>query len=291
MEIPQRYIGGQNKWSEEMSESLFHYTDVGAVKAILEKRELWLTDLRFLNDAQELNDGVVYISDALRKLGKTSAWRDKYFDESISQLTSSFDDHISIWIDDEPTFVCSFSSAGNQLSQWRAYGGYAIEFDRELLGSDLELFDCVYDVAEKVEIAQDMVSTAIDGLAADFRLYDGLAGPDSLDFLTSLIRTASIFKNKSFYEEREVRCVVDLSIPHKNLRFRQRGNILVPYTIASFSLECVKAIHIGPMRDQELAYISMIALVSLLLQDFVANGGSIEHEIAIVKSDIPYRAQ
>lgn len=274
-----------------MSESLFHYTDVGAVKAILEKRELWLTDLRFLNDAQELNDGVVFISDALRKVGKTSAGRDKYFDESISQLTSSFDDHISIWIDDEPTFVCSFSSAGNQLSQWRAYGGYAIEFDRESLGSDLELFNCVYDVTEKVEIAQDMVSKAIDGLAADFRLYDGFAGPRSQDFLTSLIRTASIFKNKSFYEEREVRCVVDLSIPHKNLRFRQSGSILVPYTIASFSLECVKAIHIGPMRHQELAYISMIALVSSLLQDFVANGGSIEHEIEIVKSEIPYRAQ
>lgn len=273
-----------------MSESLFHYTDVGAVKAILENRELWLTDLRFLNDAQELNDGVVFISDALRKEREDFIERDEYFDDSIALLTSSFDDHISIWIDDEPTFVCSFSEAGNQLSQWRAYGGYAIEFDREALSSDLELFDCVYDRTKKIEIAEDMVSHAIHGLAADFRLYDGAAGPDSLDFLSSLIRTASIFKNDSFYEEREVRCVVDLSIPHKNLRFRQKGNLLIPYTIANFSLECVKAIHIGPMRDQDLAYTSMNALVSSLLQSFVANGGSIEHEIAIVKSEIPYRA-
>lgn len=273
-----------------MSKSLFHYTDVGAVKAILENCELWLTDLRFLNDAQELNDGVVFVSEALRKGRENFNGRDDYVDNSITLLTSSFDDHISIWIDDEPTFVCSFSEAGNQLSQWRAYGGYAIEFDREALGSDLELFDCIYDRTEKTEIAEDMVSHAIDGLAADFRLYDGAAGPDSLDFLSGLIRTASIFKDESFYEEREVRSVVDLSIPHKNLRFRQRGNLLIPYTIASFSFECVKAIHIGPMRDQELAYISMTALISSLRESFVANGGSIEHEIAIVKSEIPYRA-
>lgn len=273
-----------------MSGSLFHYTDVGAVKAILENCELWLTDLRFLNDAQELNDGVVFVTEALRKGRENFNGRDDCVDNSITLLTSSFDDHISIWIDDEPTFVCSFSEAGNQLSQWRAYGSYAIEFDREALSSGLELFDCIYDRTTKTEIAEDMVSHAIDGLAADFRLYDGSAGPDSLDFLSGLIRTASIFKDESFYEEREVRCVVDLSIPHKNLRFRQRGNLLIPYTFARFAFECVKAIHIGPMRDQDLAYISMTALVSSLRENFVANGGSIEHEIAIVKSGIPYRA-
>ena len=260
------------------------------MKAILENCELWLTDLRFLNDAQEMNDGVVFVSDALSKEREDFNQLGQYFDDAINLLTSSFDDHVSIWIDDEPTFVCSFSEAGNQLSQWRAYGGYAIEFDREALSSELELFDCVYDRASKMEIAEEMVSQAIHGLAADFRLYDGSAGPDSLEFLSSLIRTASIFKNESFYEEREVRCVIDLSIPHKNLRFRQRGNLLIPYTTASFSLRCVKAIHIGPMRDQDLAYTSVSALVSSLLQNYVANGGSIEHEIAIVKSEIPYRA-
>lgn len=273
-----------------MSGSLFHYTDIGAVRAILENCELWLTDLRFLNDAQELNDGVVFVLDALRKEREDFNGFGEHFDNAIKLLTSSFDDHISVWIDDEPTFVCSFSEAGNQLSQWRAYGGYAIEFDRSALSSELELFDCVYDRDRKVEIAEDAVGQAIDGLAADFRLYEGAAGPDSLDFLYSLVRIASIFKNESFYEEREVRSVVDMEIPSKDLKFRQRGNILVPYTVANFSLECVKAIHIGPMRDQDLAYTSLRALVSSLLRIHAADGGSIEHEIAVIKSGIPYRA-
>lgn len=274
-----------------MSASLFHYTNIGAVRAILENCELWLTDLRFLNDAQELNDGVVFVLDALRKEREDFNGCGEHFDNAIKLLASSFDDHVSVWIDDEPTFVCSFSEAGDQLSQWRAYGNYAIEFDRELLGADLELFDCIYKFDDKVSIAEEMVSQAIDGLAGDFKLYDGVAGPDSLDHLSSLVRTASIFKNVSFYEEREVRCVIDLLIPHPNLRFRQRGNLLIPYTTAGFSLECIKAIHIGPMRDQDLAYTSMSAFVSSLLQRHRSNGGSIEHEIAVVQSKIPFRAQ
>jgi hypothetical protein len=273
-----------------MSGSLFHYTDIGAVRAILENCELWLTDLRFLNDAQELNDGVVFILDALGKERKDFNGLGEHFDDAVKLLTSSFDDHISVWIDDEPTFVCSFSEAGDQLSQWRAYGGYAIEFDRAALSADLELFDCVYDRVKKIDIAEDLVDQSIHGLAADFKLYDGSAGPDSLDFLYSLVRTASTFKNESFYEEREVRSIIDMEIPSKNLKFRQRGNILIPYMVASFSLECVKAIHIGPMRDQDLAYTSLRALVSSLLRSHVADGGGVEHEIAIIKSAIPYRS-
>lgn len=273
-----------------MSGNLYHYTDIGAVRAILENRELWLTDLRFLNDAQELNDGVVFVLDALRKEREDSNDFGGYFDEAVKVLISSFDEHVSMWIDDEPTFVCSFSEAGNQLSQWRAYGSYAIEFDRAALSSEIELFDCVYGHDRKKEVAEEMVDKAVLGLAADFKLYEGCAGPDSLDFLYDLIRTASIFKNESFYEEREVRSVIDMEIPSANLKFRQRGNILIPYTAASFSLECVRAIHIGPMRDQDLAYTSLCAFVSSLLQRYVGNGGSMEHEIAVVKSGIPYRA-
>jgi hypothetical protein len=273
-----------------MSKSLFHYTDVGGVRAILENCELWLTDLRFLNDAQELNDGVVFVLDALRKERKDSNGLGEHFDNAIKLLTSSFDDHVSVWIDDEPTFVCSFSEAGNQLSQWRAYGNYAIEFDRELLSSDLELFDCVYNYDDKVSVSEEMVLQAIYGLAGDFKLYDGAAGPDSLENLASLVRMASIFKNESFYEEREVRSVIDLIIPHPNLRFRQRGNLLIPYTTASFSLECIKSVHIGPMRDQDLAYTSMSAFVSSLLRRHRSNGGGIEHEITVVQSKIPFRA-
>ena len=37
--------------------NLYHYKDVNAVKSILERKKLWLTDVRFLNDAEEMSEG------------------------------------------------------------------------------------------------------------------------------------------------------------------------------------------------------------------------------------------
>ena len=37
--------------------SLFHYTNVHAVQSILSNKKIWLTDIRYLNDSQELHDG------------------------------------------------------------------------------------------------------------------------------------------------------------------------------------------------------------------------------------------
>ena len=273
-----------------MSNSLFHYTDVGAIKSILENRELWLTDIRFLNDSEELRDGVAYVLDALRKERIGDPVHAHHFDGAIKYLTHGFDEHVSYYIDEEPTYVCSFSESGNQLSQWRAYGSYAIEFHRERLDEELFIYDCIYDRKSKIEIAEEMVARAIDDVSGEFYRADGEPGPDALMALSGLIRTASIFKNESFYEEKEVRCSIDMTLPNKNLRFRQRNGVLVPYTTIGFSLECIKAIHIGPMRDQELAFISMSSLVAYVLHCHTVDGGGIEHEIDVVMSDIPYRA-
>lgn len=204
-----------------MPERFFHYTDVLAVKSILEKRELWLSDIRFLNDSQEMNDGVKYILNELSGdlpdfglgVGSTLYARD--------YLMEAFDDHVSYGIDDEPTFVCSFSDAGNQLSQWRAYGSYAIEFDRQIMEESLDLFDCIYDEKEKQRIASEMTRSVIHDLAADIEKH-GEISPDGLTCLSMLVRTASIFKDQSFYEEKEVRCSVDVSIPSSELKFRSR---------------------------------------------------------------------
>lgn len=272
-----------------MSESLFHYTDALAVKSILEKRELWLSDIRFLNDTQEMNDGVEYIVDALSgdvpnvglDVGRTLYARD--------YLMDSFDDHISYGIDDEPTFVCSFSKAGNQLSQWRAYGGYAIEFDRELIQGSLELFDCIYDELEKKENASETVREAIHGIATDLTSH-GEITPDGVMFLSMLVRMASTFKNQSFYEEQEVRCAVDVPLSSSKLKFRSKGGILIPYVTLGFPVSAIKAIHVGPMRDQELAYTSMKALVYCVTNELIPTSDDPISVIDVVMSKIPYRA-
>lgn len=273
-----------------MADSLFHYTDVGAVKSILENQEFWLTDIRFLNDSQELNDGVVFILDALSKMTKEAENGDQFVLQAINELTVSFDSHISHWIDNQPIFVCSFSESGDQLSQWRAYGSYAIEFDNDRLLGEIDLFECVYDRELKIKIANEEVSQSVQGLAGDLMEFGDGITEESLIHLSTLVRTASTFKDENFYEEREVRCAIDLSIPNPNLKFRHRGNLLIPYTTVKFAFGCIKAIHIGPMRDQDLAYTAMKAIVSNIEYEFLKRGGDQDRQIEVIKSNIPYRA-
>lgn len=273
-----------------MSGSLFHYTDVGAVKSILENKELWLTDIRFLNDSQELNDGVVFILDALSKMKAQVEGGDGLVLQAIDELSVGFDSHISHWIDNQPTFVCSFSESGNQLSQWRAYGSYAIEFDSERLAEEIGLFDCVYERELKIKAAMEEVDQSVHGLAGDLRQFGEELTEESLIYLSALVRTASTFKDESFYEEREIRCAIDMSIPSSKLKFRQRGNLLIPYTTVEFALKCIKAIHIGPMRDQDLAYTAMKAFVFNTQVEFLKRGEDQTHQIEVVKSNIPFRA-
>lgn len=273
-----------------MSENLFHYTDAMAIKAILETRNLWLSDIRFLNDSQEMNDGVKYIVDVLRSDVPDFKLDERYTTSATEFLMETFDDHISKYMDDEPTFVCSFSKAGNQLSQWRAYGGYAIEFDKEIMEANVDLFECFYDDDAKKEHAAEMVFDAIHGLAADLAKNGGVFIPGFMSYLSILVRTASIFKDKSFYEELEVRCAIDVELPSQDLKFRAKGGILIPYISMGFPFEAIKAIHVGPMRDQELAYTAMKALVSMVVNEYASSHDAPIPDIDVVMSKVPYRA-
>lgn len=272
-----------------MSENLFHYTDVGAVKAILEERKLRLTDIRFLNDSQELKDGVAHILAALESYFPDHHMNGSYIERAQEVLKSVMKDHVPRYVDIEPTFVCSFSKAGNQLSQWRAYGSYAIEFDREVIEEELALFDCIYTDAKKLDEASSMVSDAVYSVASELQEYDAF-GPVSVRYASMLVRTASTFKDLSFYEEQEVRCAIDVLLPDKRVEFRPRGGMLVPYIVQKFPINAVKAIHIGPMSDQNLAAVAMKAFVRSVESKILSAGGSIDRQIEIVESQIPYRS-
>ena len=272
-----------------MADSLFHYTDAGAVKSILEKKELWLTDIRFLNDTQELNDGVEYIVDALDEVAIGQSGKESVVLRAVNELEAGFTSYVSQWVDSEPVFVCSFSESANQLSQWRAYGSYAIEFDRDRLSAELSLVGCLYDRGHKINKAMESVGRSVEGLVHDFNQYGENLPIDSLDRLAALIRTASTFKNEHFHEEREVRCSVALQIPSCKQKFRQRGDLLIPYIAESFPFECIKAVHVGPMRDQERAYTAMKAFVSNMMIQYEALAND-SHSIKVIQSDIPFRA-
>lgn len=57
-----------------MAETLFHYTDIGAVSSILRNKKFWLTHVEFLNDSEELHDGIKHIKECLLHMERISGF-------------------------------------------------------------------------------------------------------------------------------------------------------------------------------------------------------------------------
>lgn len=107
----------------------FHYTGYDAFVSIATKKDLWLTDAGFSNNADELEHGRRFIE----KMVKAQA------EGGISpQLRSLANDIAALYAASalsketpESVYVCCFCESGDLLSQWRGYaangGGVAIE--------------------------------------------------------------------------------------------------------------------------------------------------------------------
>ncbi|WP_460372906.1 hypothetical protein ACOYXF_14390 [Pseudomonas sp. Tul1A2] len=265
-----------------MATGLFHYTDAHALKSILIGEKLWLTDMRFLNDAAEYADGLEYLKFAW---GVMQAYRGHPKHEDLfHKMETAMTYAIGKQSDGFPKFVCSFSRAGDLLSQWRSYGLYAIEFDEQKLSEHLELTDCVYDIGQKHGKAMTAVRRWFSEMLEIYERMDENYGIDFISSQKNVDISCAFFKHQSFFEEREVRCMVAHPSNSENIEYRVRAGILVPYCERYVPLECIAAIHIGPMQHQESSLIS----VEMMLQA-ISKKHKKAFDIKVVKSAIPYR--
>src|SRR5262249_35296844 len=65
-----RFFGYQGTPGDLISQGagpFFHYTDYNAFASIVTKSDLWLTDARFSNDAEELDHGRLLITKVVKK--------------------------------------------------------------------------------------------------------------------------------------------------------------------------------------------------------------------------------
>lgn len=275
---------------EHKAMPLFHYTHANAVHSILQNQKLWLTDIRFLNDSQELHDGIGRLSDALKTPMPGLFENHDYSTKAIEYLRDAFGDTVSYGIDSEPIFVFSFARIGNLLSQWRAYGNYAIEFDEDLLQEFIpKLSPCIYDPKLKSGSAITAVTKAITAISQDMGRNDGCTGVESIDSLGDLVALAATFKHEGFSEEQEVRIIARAEEGDDSIAYTPKGNKLIPYLEVPISLDCIKAIHVGPMSEQDLAYRSMSAFVRKVEKAWQEDSANIEYWLRVEQSSIPYR--
>jgi hypothetical protein len=141
--------------------AVWHYTSLGGLLGIVERKQIYATDIRYLNDREEFVHAQAFVDQVVGELDEVdeNRWHArqaaKGFTEGLYSRGVLSPTYLQI-------FVASFSTAEDQLSQWRAYSrgstGVSLGFDlRNLLldipTSTLSVFaQCIYDDHKKREL-------------------------------------------------------------------------------------------------------------------------------------------
>lgn len=213
-----------------MGDYLYHYTTTEGFKGIIKRQELWATSIYHLNDWTEFECG-----------------KKAFVESAKAQMKDSDDaDAAALLLDclceaRPPLYVCSFSSADDDLPQWRAYShpyGCAIGFEAHTLftyagtlGFDLTV--CKYEMAGIANVTKATVEIAgeIMGLAGGVERFRSLFASGDLSrnaLLAQIMKLLATYKDDAFHYEHEQRLVC-FPQPHEHPKFRLSGGVRVPY--------------------------------------------------------------
>jgi hypothetical protein len=231
---------------------LYHYTNREGFLGIMNTRELWASNLRFLNDSRELQCGLEMISKVLH--GNNNPLVKDVLDDNL--VDPSDEAAYSV-------YGVSFSAIGDDLSQWRAYGsggGYAIGFPCKWgdMSKTLQRFaqqnacflgQVRYKEDEQRKLAQLLVSE----MRTSYRPSDPLAMAAAFGRESGLM-IASLMKDRSFEREEEWRLIGPDARPDE-IRYRNGRTGITPYIALNLNDE-VRAeivVIVGPCPHQESA--------------------------------------
>jgi hypothetical protein len=264
LEVEKRALSLSNADSESVPDVLYHYTTATGAIGILEDRELWMTDVRCLNDRSELKYGEKLVQSRIaRYLTASHSPLQKMFLERISSAgvaSLTVGSHV---------FVVSFCQDGDLLSQWRAYAdrgqGYSLGFDlfhlQWGLNDRCRLVRLLHDSDQQEQIIERIITVYLEFATHErYVNWKGQAsrpvgrpvGEDDFcsDVCNSFANVAHpcslAFKDPSFREEHEWRIVFvnnwhdeivrrdeDIVYPTA-IKFRANNGRIVPYVSLSF---------------------------------------------------------
>jgi hypothetical protein len=115
---------------DRVVEPLYQYTTAAGLQGILESESMWFTDYRHLNDPSEVRHGMARAHEVFQAAQEGADGRAGLFLRCAADLFSH--DNVATF----DFFIACFSSARDDLGQWRAYGdngrGFAIGFAPEM---------------------------------------------------------------------------------------------------------------------------------------------------------------
>lgn len=225
-------------------DKLFHYTTSEAFVSILNNKEMWFTDYRFLNDTQEFH----FVEHRAKRLISDYSFEDrkrdfaqlpraddhsiKYFDvflhyfkrEFIGQIYTFYEGNAVSRLDSSNylPYVFSMSADDDSLSQWRAYGKgeICIEFDVGAIQSLASTMELIRPVVYMSNCQLDeMLTRYIERGLDDLFSHAGYVDQDMIANAADYIRphmersfNPIFIKHVGFKEEQEWRVVINMAL-------------------------------------------------------------------------------
>lgn len=294
-----------------MTNLLYHYTSSEGLIGILTTRRIWATDIKYLNDSAEHDYALELVKSWINQKYMTDD-----YDSPISWLLGRELYGLSTPL----VYVTSFSEIGDLLSQWRDYcpptGGFALGFDEQQLkeyckSHDLDLGECIYDLADHEELLQKVVDKSYSAFREhkiDREAYKKLSSKKQVDvelerlitlfdkkgtlneetmkivsgFLNELLEIAPRIKHPSFSEECEWRLIAKDHLSYgRNTAYRSSQSLVIPYVeIGPLEPVTFSQIVVGPCPQMELSVRSVERFAQHVLG----------RKIEVVRSNTPYRS-
>jgi hypothetical protein len=280
----------QRLFSEQPTDTLYHYTSLSGVLGIVDSGQLRASDIRFMNDSAELRHTLDLLRDQVtrRIIGGTDM--PGLLNELLQWLSQRM-------VSGPMLFGASFRANGNLLSQWRGYSvhgkGVSLGFNPRVIlecasGQGFHVGRCIYDTAEQHRLIEQIVDS-VEQTAGELSREQRQPQPGAVfeHVEEDLLRIAAILKHPAFEEEQEWRLVspVIRSPGNPAVNFREGSSMLVPYYAfglvspgrAGLSLDHV---YLGPTGNREL---SMTSLELYLARNHARPARGISY------CDIPFR--
>lgn len=263
----------------ESLRTITHYTSLDGFRSIIANNELWVSNVRFLNDKREMDYGLTAAAKFLEERSKSGSNANLFSQVRQSIARRGIPD----------AYACCFCEQSDSLGQWRGYTGggqgVAIEFQAQNLlarckSANATLQKVIYGVDE----TRKELEREIDALFAGFdqdQFEDLLGDEKPIKTERLLLSLAPRFKHKSFEDEREWRLIITNPTKKAKIEYRTKDNVIVPYIKLNMASGLpISKVRIGPGKDMKITLQS----VELFLKSFERY-----QEVPVVESAVPFR--
>ena len=291
--------GSSKKILRGADDSIYHYTTIEGLLGILTTSKIWLTCINFLNDTTEFSLHQYACQSIERKLAKSNSESETKFLKAVRTELG-----VKNFI---PPFVACFSkkTGGDDLNQWRGYGGdgpsFCIEFSRSALiksaPKNADILDCEYDESTSrffadlhIESRAELYTRTPDQKTKTKEIWR---------CINDIYTIAVTHKDKAFADEQEVRLVFYprlYSEDFKKIEYRKRGNSIIPYIKHEIKIAGKRGIS-GIMRsvDADQRAIQSIRIGPTFNTHSIEKAfdiiklATIGQGVEIINSGVPYR--